>query len=64
MEVGPLISSSIFKKKSGEVFYKKGILKYFATFTRKQQCQSLLFNKVAGLPPVAGSNFCLPSLPE
>ena len=34
-----------------EVFHKKGILKYFAKFTGKQRCQSLFFNKVAGLLP-------------
>ena len=33
---------------STEVFYKKGILKKFAKFTRKHLSQSLYFNKVAG----------------
>ena len=32
-----------------EVFCKKGFLKNFANFTEKHLCQSLLFNKVAGL---------------
>ena len=32
-----------------DVFYKKGALKSFAKFTGKQLCQSLFFNKVAGL---------------
>ena len=32
-----------------EVFYKKGTLKNFAKFTGKHLCQSLFFNKVAGL---------------
>ena len=32
-----------------EEFYKKGVLKSFAKFTGKQLCQSLFFNKVAGL---------------
>ena len=32
-----------------EVFCKKGVLKYFAQFTGKHLCQSLFFNKVAGL---------------
>ena len=34
---------------TGEVFYKKGILKYFARFTGKQLCRNFFFNKVAGL---------------
>ena len=32
-----------------EVFCKKGALKNFTTFTGKYLCQSLFFNKVAGL---------------
>ena len=28
---------------------KKGVLRNFAKFTRKQLCQNLFFNKVAGL---------------
>ena len=32
-----------------EVFCKKGILENFAKFTGKHLCQSLFFNKVAGL---------------
>ena len=32
-----------------EVFCKKCVLKNFANFTGKQLCQSLFFNKVAGL---------------
>ena len=31
-----------------EVFCKKGVLRNFEKFTGKHQCQSLLFNKVAG----------------
>ena len=34
-----------------EVFFKKGVLKNFAKFTGKNLCQSLFFNKVAGLNP-------------
>ena len=34
-----------------EVFYKKGVVKNFAKFTGKHLCQSLFFNKVAGLNP-------------
>ena len=32
-----------------EMFCKKGVLKNFTKFTEKHLCQSLLFNKVAGL---------------
>ena len=32
-----------------EVFYKKGVLRNFAKFSGKHLCQSLFFNKVAGL---------------
>ena len=35
-----------------EVFCKKGGLKNFAKFIKKQLCQSLFFNKVAGVRPV------------
>ena len=34
-----------------EVFCKKGVLKDFTKFTEKHLCQSLFFNKVAGLRP-------------
>ena len=33
-----------------EVFCKKGVLRKFAKFLGKHLCQSLFFNKVAGLP--------------
>ena len=32
-----------------EVFCKKGVVRNFAKFTGKHMCQSLFFNKVAGL---------------
>ena len=32
-----------------EVFYKKGVFRNFTKFTGKHLCQSLFFNKVAGL---------------
>ena len=38
-------------KQPPEVFYKKGALKNFTKFTGKHLCQSLVFNKVAGLRP-------------
>ena len=37
------------QKQPPEVFYKKGVLRNFAKFTGKYLCQSLFFNKVAGL---------------
>ena len=42
-----------FRSSRPEVFCKKDILKYFEKITGKHLCQSLFFNKVAGLrPPV------------
>ena len=41
------------QKQPPEVFCQKGVLKNFAKFTGKHQCQSLFFNKVAGLRPKA-----------
>ena len=40
-----------FSQERSEVFCKNGAPKYFATFTEKHLCQSLLFNKAAGLRP-------------
>ena len=34
-----------------EVFYRKGVLRNFAKLTGKHLCQSLFFNKVAGVRP-------------
>ena len=34
-----------------ELFCKKGVLRNFSKFTGKHLCQSLFFNKVAGLRP-------------
>ena len=34
------------------MFSKRGVLRNFTKFTGKHQCQSLFFNKVAGLRPV------------
>ena len=39
------------QKQPPEVFIKKGVLKNFAKFRGKHQCQSLFFNKAAGLRP-------------
>ena len=40
-----------YRSRRPEVFCKKGVLKNFTKFTGKQLCQSLFFNKVAGLKP-------------
>ena len=46
-----------FQKQPPDVFYKKSVLENFTKFTGKHLCQSLFFNKVAGLrtPQVAAS---------
>ena len=40
------------KNSCPEVFCKKRVLRNFTDFTGKHLCQSLFFNKVAGLGPV------------
>ena len=40
---------AIFRSSRSEVFWEKGVLRNFAEFTGKHLCQSLFFNKVAGL---------------
>ena len=37
------------QKQPPEVFYEEGVLRNFTKFTEKHLCQSLFFNKVAGL---------------
>ena len=39
------------QKQTPDVLCKKGALKIFTKFTGKHLCQSLFFNKVAGLRP-------------
>ena len=39
----------MYEKQPPEVLCKKGVLRNFAKFTGKHLCQSLFFNKVAGL---------------
>ena len=46
-----LFQSLIARSSRLEVFYKKGVLKNFSKFTGKHLCQSLFFDKVAGLRP-------------
>ena len=45
----PLLYQVDIAVRSPEVFSKKGVLKNFVKFTGKHLCQSLFFNKVAGL---------------
>ena len=45
----PLPSLNQLKKQPPEVFCKKNVLRNFAKFTGKHLCQSLFFNKIAGL---------------
>ena len=40
-----------FKKQPPEVFRKRGVFKNLTKFAGKHLCQSLSFNKVAGLRP-------------
>ena len=49
MDVVPIIVNRIFPEAALEVFHKKGVLKNFTKFTGKHLCQSLCFDKVAGL---------------
>ena len=42
-----IFASVIPRSSHPEVFYKKGILRYFANFTGKHLCQRLFLNKVA-----------------
>ena len=44
--------SVYFKKQPPKVFcFEKGVLRNFTKFTRKYLCQTLFFNKVAGMRP-------------
>ena len=45
----PKLWIKIIRSSRQEVFYKKDVLKNFAKFREKHLCQSLFFNKVAGL---------------
>ena len=45
------ISSALYRSSRPKVFCKKGVLRNFAKFTGKHLCESLFFNKVAGLRP-------------
>ena len=43
------VSQGSEKNQSPDVFFKKGVLKNFAKFTGKHQCQSLFFDNLQGL---------------
>ena len=43
------LSFFLYRSSCPKVFYKKGFLKHFSRFKGKPLCQSLYFNKVAGL---------------
>ena len=45
------MTQAVNKSSPPDVFCKKGVLRNFAEFTGKYLCQSLFFNKVAGLRP-------------
>ena len=44
--------SVCYRSSRPEVFFKKGVPRYFAKFPGKDLYQGLFFNKVAGLKPV------------
>ena len=46
-----LLLTNTYRSSRVAVFFKKGVLRHFAKFTRKHLCQSPFFNKVAGLRP-------------
>ena len=48
----------MYRSSCSEVFCKKRVLKNFTKFTGKHLCQSLFFNKVAGLSQVFSCEFC------
>ena len=48
----PLLDVIEFRRSRPEVFCKKGVLRKFTEFAGKHLCQSLFFNKFAGLKPV------------
>ena len=49
LEIFTIVASEICRSSRPDVLCKKGVLKNFAKFTGKHLCQSLFFNKVAGL---------------
>ena len=56
------LANIITRSSRTEVFCKKGVLRNFAKFTGKYLCQSLFFNKVAGLEISKNTFFHITSL--
>ena len=53
-EIVAVLHNLVTVRSSGpQAFCKKGILRNFTKLTGKRLCQSLFFNKVAGLSPAA-----------
>ena len=50
---------SLFRSSHPEVFCKKGVLRNFTKFIGKHLCQSLFFNKVAGLSLLFNTKYSL-----
>ena len=48
-DLGDGLQDTTFRSSRPEVFCKKGVLRNFVKLTGKHLCQSLFFNKVAGL---------------
>ena len=46
-----MIALGVISNSRPEVFCRKDVVRNFIIFTGKPQCQSLIFNKVAGLRP-------------
>ena len=46
-----ILKKALYGSSCPEVFCGKGVLRNFTKFTRKHICQSIFFNKVAGLRP-------------
>ena len=54
-----LTKNVITKSRHPRYSMKKDVLKNFSKFTGKRLCQSLFFNKVAGLRTPPGDCFCI-----
>ena len=58
-----LLQANKHKKQPPEVFCEKAVFRNFAKFTGKRLCQSLFFNKDAGLRPVSFVKFLITPFP-
>ena len=52
-----MLAQSPCRSSRPEVFCEKGVFRNFAKFTGKHLCQSLFFNKVAGVRPAKYTRF-------